>query len=481
MPGVSERNIVKTWLTLWGARLYTMARWLAVLLPLGLLTGSACALFLWALDVATQTRYQHGWLLYLLPLGGLAVGLVYHHWGKSAEGGNNLVLEEIHEPGAGLPKRMAPLILGATVATHVFGGSAGREGTAVQMGGAIASSLARLLRMPREEVKIYLMAGVAAGFGAVFGTPVAGAVFALEVLAIGRMQYHALIPCLVAAIVGDWSCQAWGITHTHYKITFMSGSMVPAHGFHLDLLILGMVAAAGILFGWASALFAELTHTLHAVFKRLCPYAPVRPVIGGVLVIALVFLAGTRDYLGLGVTTPVPGGISIVSLFEAGNIHYWAWAWKILFTAITLSSGFKGGEVTPLFFIGAALGNALSVPLGVPTDLFAALGFVAVFAGASNTPLACTIMGMELFGSTHGVYLATACFMAYLCSGHSGIYLSQRIAVAKTRENGDLPPETSLRQIRHQSSRPLEIAWRWGRRRLKARSPGNPQPPSDIP
>jgi len=172
-----------------------------------------------------------------------------------------------------------------------------------------------------------------------------------------------------------------------------------------------------------------------------------RPVIGGLLIIGLVYAVGTREYLGLGVWSPNPNDVTIANLFHSDNIHHWAWAWKILFTAVTLSCGFKGGEVTPLFFIGAALGNALSGVMGGPTDLFAAVGFVAIFAGASNTPLASTIMGIELFGATHAIYISVACFLAYLCSGHSGIYLSQRIGVPKTSLDS-LPPDTSLRQVR---------------------------------
>ncbi|MBW8859832.1 MAG: chloride channel protein, partial [Caulobacter sp.] len=184
-----------------------------------------------------------------------------------------------------------------------------------------------------------------------------------------------------------------------------------------------------------------------AQFKRLVPYAPLRPVVGGVVVIALAFVLGTREYLGLGVWSPNPADATIVGFFSPDRVDHWSWLLKIGFTVITLSAGFKGGEVTPLFFIGAALGNALSWLLGAPTDLFAALGFVAVFAGAANTPLACTIMGVELFGGEHTAYIAVACFTAYLCSGHSGIYLSQRLGVAKT-DKDQFPANLALRQAR---------------------------------
>lgn len=414
----------------WNTRFRTLILWTLLLAAVSAATGSACSLFLWSLDAATRLRWEHPWLLYLLPVAGLAVGLVYHQWGKAAEAGNNLILDQIHEPGGGVPARMAPLILIGTVVTHLFGGSAGREGTAVQMGGSLAGTVARAVGLDGAQLRILLMAGIAGGFGAVFGTPLAGAVFALEVLTIGRIEYEALLPCLVAALASDWICHAWGTTHTSYHIGF-AALPVDGHRFKVDGLLLVKVLAAAALFGLASALFSNLSHSLHAAFKRLVPSAPIRPVLGGVLVIGMTWLAGTPDYLGLGVTNPNPDGVSIVSFFNSPVVHPWSWLWKIGFTAVTLASGFKGGEVTPLFFIGAALGNALAGLFGAPPDLFAALGFVAVFAGAANTPLACTLMGIELFGSTHAIYIAAACFIAYLFSGHSGIYLSQRVAIPK--------------------------------------------------
>ncbi len=402
-------------------------------------------------------HFNYPSLLYALPLAGLAIGLLYHWFGRSVESGNNLILEQIHEPGGGVPLRMAPLVLIGTIITHLFGGSAGREGTAVQMGGSLAGGLGRWLKMSSADARILLMAGIAGGFGAVFGTPLTGAVFAMEVLAIGRMSYEAIIPCLIASIAGDCTVRMWGIDHSHYHIASLLPRGALSSPIPLNALLLLKVAIAAVAFGLTSVLFAELTHRLQRGFKRLIPWPYIRPVIGGCLIIALVFLLGKRDYLGLGTVAPPgdPHAVTIQSCFTAGGATAWSWWWKILFTAVTLAAGFKGGEVTPLFFIGAALGNILARLLGAAVDLFAGLGFVAVFAGATNTPLACTIMGLELFlpgsagllDSGFGIYLAVACFLAYLFSGHSGIYLSQRIGTPKT-ESSDALADVSLRVAR---------------------------------
>jgi H+/Cl- antiporter ClcA len=249
----------------------------------------------------------------------------------------------------------------------------------------------------------------------------------------------------VAAIAADWTCHAWGIEHIQYHIAYLAGT--PSSTFHLDALLLLKVGIAGVLFGLMARCFSEISHMASAVFKRVCAYAPLRPVIASVILIGLVYALGTREYLGLGVWSPNLGDATIPGFFDPARVDYWSWVWKAVFTIVTLSSGFKGGEVTPLFFIGAALGNAIAAILGAPIDLFAALGFVAVFAGATNTPLACMIMGIELFGATHTVYLAVACFLAYVCSGHTSIYLSQRIGIVKSAAGGGIPSGLSIRSL----------------------------------
>lgn len=450
------------------SQLGTLVKWALAVIPMAGAVGSLCALFLWALDRATETRFEYPALLFGLPVAGFLIALVYHWIGRSAEGGNNLIVDQIHEPGAGVPLRMAPLILVSTVVTHLFGGSAGREGTAVQLGGSLASAVGKALRLEAFEVRLMLMAGIAAGFGAVFGTPIAGAVFALEVLTVGRIQYEALIPCLIAAVTGDWVCQLWGIHHVQYHIAFLSDGSP----FQLDIRLFAEVVIAGIAFGVIGQVFAEASHGLQAIWKRFLPFAPWRPVVGGLLVIAMVYALGTRSYLGLGVWSPNPADPTILGFFDSARVDYWSWLLKLVFTVVTLSAGFKGGEVTPLFFIGAALGSAIGHLIGAPVDLFAGLGFVAVFAAASNTPLACTIMGIELFGSGNTVYIAAACFIAYVFSGHSGIYLSQRIGVPKN-DAGFIPPDVSLREAR-EIGRPAPVTSlldRLGRQAAARKSP----------
>lgn len=424
-----------------------LLKWTLLVLPVAITAGSLVALFLWLLDEAISLRFAHPWLLYLLPLAGIFIYLLYRYTGKNSEGGNNLIMDEIHQPGGGIPVRMAPLVLFTTVITHLFGGSAGREGTAVQIGGSMAQFFAKKLKLTPEDVKLLLMTGIAAGFGAVFGTPVTGAIFALEVIALGRIRHNALLPCLMASVLADITCSAWGAHHTHYQISkLLEGEMLFSF-LHFDMLLLLKVIIAGVCFGLASYMFAELSHTIRDYSNKWIKVKWMIPAAGGLIIIALTWLTGTQDYLSLGVTNPDPAAVSILSSFREGGAETFSWFWKLLFTAITLGMGFKGGEVTPLFFIGAALGNTLAVLGGTPVDLMAGLGFIAVFAGATNTPIACTIMGVELFGADNFLYYAIACFTAYYFSGHSGIYSAQRIAVPKGGRPGT-GPDTTLRETR---------------------------------
>lgn len=409
-----------------------LCRWTLLVLPVAILTGSIVALFLWLLNGAIHFRFQHKWLLYLLPLAGLAIHFIYQSVGKSSEKGNNLILEQIHQEGGAVPKRMAPIILLTTVMTHLFGGSAGREGTAVQIGGSIAAMFGNWFGLKGPDLRIILIAGVAAGFGAVFGTPVTGAIFAMEVLAVGRIKYDALVPALIAAVIGDLTVAAWQVSHTHYhidplpQVTYGLGRFL-----HIDILLLGKVILASAAFGLASYLFSGMAHAIKNTCLKLFKSKWIIPIFGGLLLIGLTFVNGKPDYLSLGIDAEYPGAVTLPSAFHAGGADPWSWLWKTLYTTLTLGTGFKGGEVTPLFYIGATLGNTLSVWMDAPVSLFAALGFIAVFSGSTNTPLACTFMGVELFGGEHALLFAVACFTAYFFSGHSGIYTAQQIAVPK--------------------------------------------------
>jgi len=406
-------------------------KWTLLIIPVAMIVGSLNAFFLWSLSTATQTRIANDWLIYLLPFAGLVIVYLYRNLGKNAEGGNNLIMDEIHQPGAGIPTRMGPLVLITTVITHLFGGSAGREGTAVQIGAAATHTLAKLFNLNEQDKKLILISGVAAGFAAVFGTPLTGAIFALEVLAIGRIKYDAIIPALFAAILADLVCSAWGAHHAHYKIDFLEQITLFSHAVDIDPLMMAKVIIAAVAFGLAGYLFGELTHAFKDIFKATLKNPYLIVIAGGLIVIASVQLLGNYDYIGLGVYSVREGGVSIMSAFHDGGAQWYSWIVKLLLTAVTLAAGYKGGEVTPLFFVGATLGNFMAWVLGAPVDLFAALGFLAVFAAATNTPLACTIMGVELFGSEYMLYFAVACYCAYYFSGHTGIYGSQRIAVPK--------------------------------------------------
>ncbi len=393
-----------------------LVRWTACGAVVGVLAGLSSAAFLQSLTWATDARLDHGWLIYLLPFAGLAVGLAYHHLGGRSGGGSSLIIDEIHDPVSWVPRRMAPLVFIGTVITHLFGGSAGREGTAIQMSGSLTDGLSRVARLGPGDRRLMLIAALAGGFGAVFGVPIAGCVFALEVQAVGRMRYDALIPALSASVVGDLVVRAVGVTHV---------AQPQLDDVHLSAALVGKVVVAGLAFAMASIVFIELVHGIKRAFAATVAWPPARPFIGGLGVVGLVHVVGSRDYLGLSVpliTKATAGGVGIV----AG-----AFALKLLFTAVTLGAGFQGGEVTPLFVIGATLGVTMGRLLGAPVPLMAAAGFVAVFAGAANTPLACTVMGVELFGGAGVTVFAVACVVSYVFSSHRSIYGTQRIDAPK--------------------------------------------------
>jgi H+/Cl- antiporter ClcA len=411
------------------------ARLLAAWTGLGALCGVACgassALFLALLDRATALRASTSALVYALPLAGLVLGAILERWGQAVRGGHNLVLDTAHGAAAAppLPFRMAPLVLVGTVVTHLFGGSAGREGTAVQMGASLSDAIARAFRAPPALRRDLIVAGIAGGFGAVFGTPIAGVVFALEVLAVGRLALRPLVPAVVAAFVGDAVTRALGIIHTPYPVAPPLPLDAPVV---LRLLVMGVAMAA------AAVAFVALTRALRLRLERWLPRLPLRLCAGGAALVLLWHLAGTPDYLGLGIPT-------IERAFSDPSLPASAFAWKILFTAVTIGAGFVGGEVTPLFFVGATLGSVLARALGLPIELGAGVGLAAVFGAAANAPIALTLMAAELLGPAILPHVAIVTAVAYLLTGPRGIYPAQRLS--HTKLGVRLVEPTTLRDL----------------------------------
>ncbi|MEK6493198.1 chloride channel protein [Myroides odoratimimus] len=385
-----------------------LIKWFIIILLSGILIGSISALFLYVLEEVTSIRGAHSYLLYGLPVGGFLIGLLYYYYGKEANQGNNLIISEYHTPSKTIPFKMFTLVLLGTWVTHLFGGSAGREGTAVQMGGTIADQLNKYLHLGSEARKTILLMGVSAGFASVFGTPIAGIFFAFELMLLRNFRLHSVLPVVMTAYISHYSCIAWGIHHTMYTVDVPISNMITT---------LLKCAVVGVLFGLTAYLFILCLQKWGQLFTRTIPYPPLRPFVGALLFILLIHTIGNESYLGLGVPTIVDSFMTPMSSE--------VFILKIVFTTLILGAGFKGGEVTPLFFIGATLGSYLSIYAGLPISLMAALGFVAVFAGATKTPLACTFMGIELFGIEYAILLALVCFVAYFTSGKQSIYSEQ--------------------------------------------------------
>jgi len=394
-------------------------KWLFITILTAVLVGSTTAWFLIALDFVTIWRTDQIWIVNFLPLIGLGIGFAYHYFGTEAEKGNDLILE-IHQATETIstttttsastkpiPLIMAPLVFISSLLTHLGGGSAGREGTAVQMGGAIADQCTSIFKLTTAERKTILIMGVSAGFAAVFGTPWAAAIFALEIMSFKKIKFENIIPSFLAAFGAHYICLAWQVKHTVYSI-----DIIPS----ITISSLSWTMLAGIIFGLAAFIFTYTGKIFKGLFAKI-EFAPMRPFIGGIIIALFIIIANSTKYIGLGIP-------SITDAFNthAGNFDF---ALKLLLTSLTLSAGFKGGEVTPLFFIGATLGNVLIWFIPLPMALLAGMGFVAVFAGATHCVVASIIMGMELFGIQAGIYVGLASLVAYFTSGMNGIYNAQ--------------------------------------------------------
>ena len=375
----------------------------------GLLSGLASALFLAGLDVVTRTRETTGfWLPVALPLAGLALGAVKQRTGAPAARGTALVFEAVGA-GAPVPARLGLFALLGTWWTHLFGGSAGREGAAVQLGGTLAELLAHRVARLRPHRSALVLAGIAAGFGSVFGTPLAGALFALEVVAPGRLVWTRAPLCLWAAVVADQVARAVGTTHSVYpRVEAVDLGPRALLGWLLLALAVGLTARA----------FLAATHGVGALLERLVRPPLVRPFLGGVAVLALLVAAHSTRYLGLG----VPG---ILEALSTGEVPPLAFAWKLAFTAVTVGSGFLGGEVTPLFFIGAHLGHTLAAPLGLPVVAASVVGLAALFGAASRSPLALAVMACELSGPEVLPYAVAVGLIATWLTGRQSLYQGQ--------------------------------------------------------
>jgi len=388
-------------------------KWLFITIMTAVLVGSATAWFLIALDFVTIWRTDHIWVVNFLPLIGLGIGFAYHYFGADAKKGNDLILEihqatettsttnttsTISSSTKPIPLIMAPLVFISSLLTHLGGGSAGREGTAVQIGGAIADQFTSIFKLSSAERKTILIMGVSAGFAAVFGTPFAAAIFALEIMSFRKVKFENIIPSFAAAFGAHYICLAWMVKHIIPSITIST---------------ISWTMLAGLIFGLAAFLFIYTGKIFEALFSKI-KFEPMRPFIGGIIIALFIVVANSTKYIGLGIP-------SIMDAFNepAGNFDF---ALKLLLTSLTLSAGFKGGEVTPLFFIGATLGNVLIWFIPLPMVLLAGMGFVAVFAGATHCVIASIIMGVELFGIQAGIYVGLASMIAYFTSGINGIY-----------------------------------------------------------
>lgn len=388
-------------------------KWLLFACLVGGVTGVVGTAFHYSIDWATQFRTAHWWMIFFLPLAGLVIVASYRVTKMQDDRGTEFVIGAVRE-GRVLRFRTAPLIFLGTVLTHLTGGSAGREGAALQLGGCLSGSLGRVLRLDDKDERIITMCGMAGGFSALFGTPLAAAVFAMEVESIGVMYYAALVPCVLSALIANVISGLFGVASTSFTL-----AAIP----ELSAISLLQAIGLGIVFGALASLFCRAMHIGGTLYKKIeNPY--LRIVVGGCIVALLSLLVRSGDYNG--------AGMSVISAALAGHAVPWAFALKIVFTVLTLGAGFKGGEIVPCFFVGATCGCVVAPLLGMDAGFGAALGLIAVFCGVTNSPMTSILLGYELFGGQGLALLAMCAAVSYLLSGYSGLYHEQKIIYSKT-------------------------------------------------
>lgn len=398
-------------------------KWLGLGALVGIIVSLAGAAFAHTLSFVNALRGDHPWLLLGLPFGGLAIVFLYRFFKNTSDKGTNTVVASI-QSSSEIPFRMAPLIFISTTITHLFGGSAGREGAALQLGGSIAKRLGKLLKLDENSQRTIIMCGMSAGFSALFGTPMAAAVFSMEVISVGVMHYSAFVPCVTASMTAHFVAELCKVPPEVFPVTGIP-AITPVS--FLQIVLFAAVAAL------VSVLFCILLHKAEHLYEKHLKNQYIRIFVAGVLVVVLAALLQTGDYLGSGM------GI-IEHIFHHGEAAPWyAFAFKMLFTALTLGAGFKGGEIVPTFTVGAALGSCVARLLGLPMELVAACGMVGLFCGVTNSPITSLLIAFELFGFEGMPYYLTTVAVSYMLSGYHSLYHKQRISYSKTETHYWLP------------------------------------------
>ena len=395
----------------------TSIRWVIFAILSGLIVGGIGTLFYFGMYLVTLTRTKNPWLIFLLPVSGLVIVGCYRLLHDEKDTGTNLVLSAIHSDEE-LPLRMAPLIFLSTLITHLFGGSAGREGAALQLGGSIGNGLGKLFRFDDKDKHIMIMCGMSAAFSALFGTPMAAAVFSMEVVSVGVMYYAALVPCVISSLVASMVARYFGVSQELFLI-----DNIPAFRF----LPAVKISVLAVLCAGVSILFCIMLHSSDHLYKRFFKNAYIRIFVGGCLVIALTLLVGDQTYNG--------AGMNMIEQYMQGQVPPEAFILKMLFTAVTLGAGFKGGEIVPSFFTGAAFGCLFGNILGFSPSLCTAVGMTAVFCGVTNCPITALLISFELFGYDAMPYFLLAVAFSYMLSGYYGLYSSQKIIYSKYKTN----------------------------------------------